>query len=92
MIVEFANHLIQQGKSVVEAVHTAAVLRLRPILITTAAMFFGSVPLIISQDYGCESRKSIGIILTCGLFFGTIFVLTIFPVICSRLKEKSSKK
>lgn len=89
MIVEFANQLIEQGKSVTDAIQTAAVLRLRPILITTGAMFFGSIPLIISQDYGCESRQSIGVILTCGLFFGTIFVLTIFPVICSKLKSKS---
>ena len=87
MIVEFANQLIHQGKSIDEAIQTAAVLRLRPILITTGAMFLGSIPLIISQDYGCESRQSIGVILTCGLFFGTAFVLTIFPVICEKLKE-----
>lgn len=87
MIVEFANQLIECGKiAVEEAVRTATVLRLRPILITTGAMFLGSVPLVLSQDYGCESRRAIGVILTCGLFFGTIFVLTVFPIICARMK------
>lgn len=86
MIVEFTNQLIKQEKSVVDAIHTSAILRLRPILIATGAMFLGAVPLVLSQDYGSESRQAIGIILTCGLLFGTIFVLCIFPVICAKLK------
>jgi multidrug efflux pump len=88
LIVEFTNRLIAQGESIAEAVRHAAVIRLRPILLTTGAMFFGAIPLVISTDYGCESRQSIGTILTSGLFFGTIFVLTIFPRLCVFFKEK----
>jgi multidrug efflux pump len=87
MIVEFANQLISQGESIITAVHRAASIRLRPILMTTGAMFFGSIPLVLSSDYGFESRQSIGVILTCGLFFGTIFVITIFPGLCAFFKR-----
>jgi multidrug efflux pump len=88
LIVEFTNKLITQGESIATAVKHAATIRLRPILLTMGAMFFGSIPLIVSRDYGCESRQSIGTILTCGLFFGTIFVLTVFPGLCTFFKEK----
>lgn len=88
MIVEFANQLIEQGKSTIDAIHQAAKLRFRPILITAGAMFLGSIPLVISQDYGCESRRAIGIVLTFGLFFGTIFVLMIFPNLCVMAKNR----
>ncbi|GHT91271.1 membrane protein [Alphaproteobacteria bacterium] len=88
LIVEFTNQLMAQGKSAVEAVQQAAVIRLRPILITTGAMFFGSIPLVIPGDYGFESRRCIGIILTGGLFWGTIFVLTIFPTLCCIFNQR----
>ncbi|MDR3180230.1 MAG: efflux RND transporter permease subunit [Holosporaceae bacterium] len=90
LIVEFTNQLMAEGESVASAVRRAATIRLRPILITTGAMFFGAIPLVISGDYGCESRGCIGIILTGGLFFGTIFVLTIFPILCNFFKNGRS--
>ena len=79
LIVEFANKLQKQGVSALEAIEKAASLRLRPILMTTAAMLCGSVPLMISYSYGYESRKAIGLILFFGLGIGTIFTLFVLP-------------
>ena len=79
LIVEFANKLQKQGVSALEAIEQASALRLRPILMTTAAMLCGSVPLMISHSYGYEARKAIGLILFFGLGIGTIFTLFVLP-------------
>ncbi len=81
LIVDFANQLRTQGTSLIEAIQTAALLRLRPILMTTGAMIFGAIPLILSQDAGAESRHAIGIILIWGLSLGTFFTLFVLPVV-----------
>jgi multidrug efflux pump len=87
LIVEFINRLMRQGESATNAVLSAAAIRLRPILMTTGAMFFGSIPLVISRDYGFESRECVGIVLTGGIFIGTIFILMVFPVLCNFFKN-----
>lgn len=79
LIVEFANQLQQQGLSAIEASKKACALRLRPILMTTAAMVFGVIPLVLSHDAGSEARRAIGIILIGGLVIGTVFTLLILP-------------
>ncbi|KVW96908.1 efflux RND transporter permease subunit [Thiobacillus denitrificans] len=80
LIVEFANQLRDRGKPKVEAVIEAASLRLRPILMTTAAMVLGAVPLAIATGAGAESRSPIGWVIVGGLLLGTLLTLFVIPV------------
>jgi multidrug efflux pump len=81
LIVEFANQLQEAGKSRIEAVQEAAVLRLRPILMTTGAMVLGALPLAIATGAGAESRQDIGWVIVGGLLVGTFFTLFVIPVV-----------
>ncbi|MHB1222345.1 MAG: efflux RND transporter permease subunit, partial [Gammaproteobacteria bacterium] len=69
-----------QGKSIQDAVVEAALLRLRPILMTTAAMVLGALPLAFASGPGAESRQQIGLVITGGLLFGTFFSLIVVPI------------
>jgi multidrug efflux pump len=79
LIVQFANQLQREGYSRREAVQHAAGVRLRPILMTTAAMVFGVIPLVIATGAGAASRYSMGIVITTGMSVGTLFTLFIVP-------------
>ncbi|HEU5046513.1 MAG TPA: efflux RND transporter permease subunit [Rickettsiales bacterium] len=79
LIVEFANRLQEQGKSKREAIEEAAGIRLRPILMTTAAMVLGVTPLIFSSGAGAASRFNMGLVIASGLTIGTFFTLFIVP-------------
>ena len=81
LIVEFANHLQEQGRSKLQAVVEAAETRLRPILMTTAATVVGHFPLIIASGPGAGARNSIGIMLVSGMVIGTVFTLLVVPSI-----------
>jgi multidrug efflux pump len=81
LIVEFSNQLQQQGKSKLEAVVEASVLRLRPILMTTGAMILGAVPLAIATGAGAEGREAIGWVIVGGMGFGTLLTLFVVPVV-----------
>jgi multidrug efflux pump len=81
LIVEFANELQQQGKSKREAIEEAAAIRFRPILMTTAAMVFGVLPLLTATGAGAVSRFSIGLIIFSGLSIGTLFTLFVVPAV-----------
>ncbi|EXF43260.1 multidrug efflux protein [Pseudomonas sp. BAY1663] len=82
MIVEFANQLRQeQGLSRREAVEQAAAIRLRPVLMTTAATVFGMVPLIIASGAGAVSRFDIGLVIATGMSVGTLFTLFVLPTV-----------
>ena len=81
LIVEFANSLQEQGKSKREAIEEAATIRFRPILMTTAAMVFGVVPLLTASGAGAVSRFSIGLIIFSGLAIGTLFTLFVVPAV-----------
>ncbi|KTD09406.1 efflux RND transporter permease subunit [Legionella jamestowniensis] len=87
LIVEFANQLRKTGLSVLEAAQKAAVLRLRPILMTTGAMLFGVFPLILTHDAGAESRHAIGFVLLGGLSLGTLLTLFVLPTVYSMVKQ-----
>ena len=80
LITEFANRIRSAGKSVQEAVIEAAMLRLRPILMTTAAMVLGALPLAFAFGPGAESRQQIGLVIAGGLLFGTFFSLIVVPI------------
>ncbi|VAW39125.1 RND efflux system, inner membrane transporter [hydrothermal vent metagenome] len=79
LIVEFANNLQRQGHSRREAIEMAAVIRLRPILMTTAAMVLGVVPLILATGAGAVSRYNLGLVIASGLSIGTLFTLFVVP-------------
>lgn len=81
LIVEFANHLQEQGRSKIEAVREAAVTRLRPILMTSVATVAGHFPLILVIGAGALSRNSIGIVLVTGMVISTVFTLLVVPSI-----------
>jgi multidrug efflux pump len=79
LIVEVANHLQQAGKTKREAIEEAAAVRLRPILMTTAAMVFGVIPLVIASGAGAAGRYSMGLVIFTGMAIGTLFTLFVVP-------------
>ncbi|HXI03346.1 MAG TPA: efflux RND transporter permease subunit [Candidatus Saccharimonadales bacterium] len=81
LIVEFANQLQIRGHDKLSAVREAAVTRLRPILMTTAATVMGHTPLILATGPGAGARNSIGIMLVTGMIIGTGFTLFVVPSI-----------
>ncbi|MEX1059776.1 MAG: efflux RND transporter permease subunit, partial [Methyloceanibacter sp.] len=88
LIVEFANQLRAKGQPLREAVIEAAVLRLRPILMTTGAMVLGAVPLALATGAGAESRQDIGWVIVGGLLVGTLFTLFVIPVVYTYLSRR----
>jgi multidrug efflux pump len=91
LIVEFANKLQLQGLAKLDAVHQAAMTRLRPILMTTAATIAGHFPLTLVSGAGAAARNSIGLVLVGGLFIGTFFTLFVVPSIYMLVARDHSK-
>jgi len=80
LIVEFANKLqIERGLSKREAIEEAAAIRLRPVLMTTAALVFAMVPLLMASGPGAASRFSMGVVIASGMTIGTLFTLFVLP-------------
>lgn len=79
LIVEFANQQQEAGADRRSAIVEAAVLRLRPILMTTGAMVFGALPLALATGAGAESRQQIGWVIVGGMTLGTLLTLFIVP-------------
>ena len=79
LIVEVANEEQHSGKSKAAAIVAAASVRLRPILMTTAAMVLGVVPLVFASGAGAASRFAIGLVISTGLAIGTLFTLFVVP-------------
>ncbi len=90
LIVEFANNLQREGRSKREAIEHAAGMRLRPILMTTAAMVLGVVPLISATGAGAESRFNMGLVIASGLSIGTMFTLFVVPAVYMMLAADHS--
>jgi multidrug efflux pump len=81
LIVEFANGLRDQGMSKRDAVKQAAITRLRPIIMTTAAMVLGVVPLLLASGAGAASRFNMGVVIATGIAIGTMFTLYVVPAV-----------
>lgn len=81
LLVEFADQLRDEGKSVRQAVEEAAVLRLRPISMTLIATIVGAVPLVLASGAGAEARQAIGWVVFGGLGLSSLFTLFVTPVI-----------
>jgi multidrug efflux pump len=88
LIVEFANTLQERGLSKAEALREAALTRLRPVLMTSAATVFGHFPLVLVSGPGAEARNSIGIILVAGMIVGSLFTLFVVPVFYSLIAAR----
>jgi multidrug efflux pump len=97
LIVQFANDLQREGKGKREAVESAAVIRFRPILMTTAAMVMGVVPLVTASGAGAAGRFNMGLVIMTGIAIGTLFTLFVVPSMYVLLgaehgKEKADDK
>jgi multidrug efflux pump len=79
LIVEFANHLREHGMEKRAAIREAAITRLRPVLMTSAATVLGHFPLVLVTGAGAMARNSIGIVLVAGMLIGTLFTLFVVP-------------
>ncbi len=85
LIVEFANQLRDQGRSIREAIIESSALRLRPIIMTSIATAFGALPLVLWQGAGAGSRQTIGVVIFAGAMFSTLLTLFVVPVIYGAL-------
>ena len=81
LIVEFANQLRDEGRSIRDAVVEASVLRLRPIVMTVVSTILGAVPLALASGAGAESRSAIGIVVIGGLGVASALTLILTPVL-----------
>ncbi|WP_332604336.1 MexW/MexI family multidrug efflux RND transporter permease subunit [Acinetobacter sp. ESBL14] len=92
LMVEFANELqLHEGLDKRAAILKAAQIRLRPILMTTAAMVFGLIPLLFSTGAGAHSRFGLGVVIVCGMLIGTFFTLFVLPTIYSLLARQHNQ-
>ncbi len=85
LIVEFANQLRNQGKSVSEAILESARTRLRPVLMTSVSTAIGAIPLVLASGAGAESRSTIGIVVISGVVVSTVLTLFLVPLAYSFL-------
>ena len=90
LIVEFANQLRNQGKSVPEAILESARTRLRPVLMTSVSTAIGAVPLVLASGAGAESRFTIGIVIISGVVASTMLTLFMVPLAYSLLARFTS--
>jgi multidrug efflux pump len=79
LIVQFANESQRAGMGKAQAIEHAAGVRLRPILMTTAAMVLGVIPLVIASGAGAAGRFAMGLVISTGLSIGTLFTLFVVP-------------
>jgi HAE1 family hydrophobic/amphiphilic exporter-1 len=87
LIVEFAEQLREQGKSIAEAAIEAAELRLRPILMTSVAFILGVLPLYFATGAGANGRHSVGTAVVGGMVLSTLLNLAFIPVLYVLLKR-----
>jgi multidrug efflux pump len=91
LIVEFANQKKAQGFEIVEAVKEAAVLRFRPILMTSLSTILGTLPIALALGSGAESRMPMGIAVIGGLILSTVLTLFVIPAVYSFFSDKKIK-
>jgi len=92
LIVEFANHKVEEGLAIKDAVREAAASRLRPILMTSLATMLGAVPIAFALGAGADSRKPMGMVIIGGLLFSLILTLYVVPAMYTFLSRKKFKK
>jgi multidrug efflux pump subunit AcrB len=88
LIVEFANQLKEQGRTVKEAIQEASAARLRPILMTSIATALGAMPIALSLGAGAKSRTAMGIVIVGGILFSLVLTLYVIPAIYSYFSKE----
>jgi multidrug efflux pump len=88
LIVEFANQLKEQGRTVKEAIQEASAARLRPILMTSIATALGAIPIALSLGAGAKSRTAMGVVIVGGILFSLILTLYVIPAIYSYFSKE----
>lgn len=88
LIVEFANQLKEQGRTVKEAIQEAAAARLRPILMTSIATALGAMPIALSLGAGSKSRTAMGVVIVGGILFSLVLTLYVIPAIYSYFSKE----
>ncbi len=94
LIVQFANELQRAGRAKREAIVEAAGIRMRPILMTTAAMVLGVLPLVLAGGAGAAGRRAMGLVIFSGLSIGTLFTLFVVPAMylwLARVRQEEEK-
>ncbi|WP_298195450.1 efflux RND transporter permease subunit [Ferrovum sp.] len=94
LIVQFANELQRDGRTKREAIVEAAGIRMRPILMTTAAMVLGVLPLVLAGGAGAAGRRAMGLVIFSGLSIGTLFTLFVVPAMylwLARVRQEEEK-
>jgi multidrug efflux pump len=91
LMVDFANKLQEQGYGRREAIEHAAAIRLRPILMTTAAMVVAMVPLLIADGAGAAARFAIGVVIAAGMTIGTLFTLFVTPAVYTYIAREHKR-
>ncbi|RMH22443.1 MAG: multidrug efflux protein [Gammaproteobacteria bacterium] len=92
LMVQFANELQRTGKSKLDAIIEASGVRLRPILMTTAAMVLGVLPLVMASGAGAAGRFSMGLVIFAGLSIGTLFTLFVVPAVYMLLSADHARE
>jgi len=96
LIVEFAEQLLQQGRTIINAAIEAAELRLRPILMTSFAFILGVLPLYFASGAGKIGRHSVGTAIVGGMLFSTVlnlfFIPVLYVIVKTLLKSLSRRK
>ncbi|MEG6584525.1 efflux RND transporter permease subunit [Dendrosporobacter sp. 1207_IL3150] len=95
LLVDYANQRREEGADIIEALIEAGTVRLRPILMTTAAMIFGMLPIALGVGAGAELRQSMGVVLVGGLITSTLLTLVVVPLVyllIDRLKQKINNR
>ncbi|MCC6764231.1 MAG: efflux RND transporter permease subunit [Deltaproteobacteria bacterium] len=92
LIVEFANDLQERGLGRLEAAREAAMVRLRPVLMTTIATVVGHLPLVLVSGPGAGARNSIGFVLVGGMIIGTLFTLAAVPVLYALFASEKQER
>ena len=88
LLVDFANHALKAGASVADAVLQAGLIRMRPIIMTTAAMVFGMLPLALALNEGGEIQAPMGRAIIGGILTSTLLTLVVVPVLYSYLVRR----
>ncbi len=91
LIVEFANQLRTEGKSIDEAIKESCAIRLRPILMTSISTMVGVIPLIMATGPGSASRLTVGIVIFTGMLFSTFFTLYVIPSMYLIIGKKTER-
>ena len=88
LVVEFANQLRNEGKSIDDAIFESSMIRLRPVLMTTISTLLGAIPLVLSSGAGAESRYAMAIVVLGGIALSSLITLYLIPALYKFIENK----